>query len=277
MTRLADRASGVLGARTSRRGFLTKTAMVATALTVSPFRYILQPVTAYAAVCGCAGQDCDCGSACCDGFSAFCCEVNNGVNACPSGTFPGGWWRADGSIFCGGTRYIVDCNAECGSDFGCGCAQGDCGRRVSGCNHFRYGQCNQHLECAGAIVCRVASCVPPYQLDLGCSDETFWDNSTANHSADCSVSGAGAAAQPAADPVTPVQDPDADRAAPERADPVEEQSGDVQPESEGRREDSDADREESRRQRDAERAEQRGQREAERQQRAADRAAKAED
>lgn len=31
----------------------------------------------------------------------------------------------------------------------------------------------------------MASCEPPYLLDLGCSDETFWDNSTADHGADC--------------------------------------------------------------------------------------------
>lgn len=229
--------------------------MVATALAVSPFRYILQPITAYAAVCGCAGGNCDCDSACCDGYSAFCCEVNNGVNACPSGTFAGGWWRADGSIFCDGTRYIVDCNAECGTNWGCGCAQGDCGRRVSGCNHFRYGQCNQHVECAGAIVCRVASCVPPYQMDLGCSDETFWDNSTANHRADCSVSGEGRAAEPAP-------------ARPESAEPPPAPVASSEP--------VEVDREEQRRQREAEREEQRRQREAEREQRAIERAAEAE-
>ena len=259
MTRLAERASGALGARTSRRGFLSKTAMVATALAVSPFQYILRPITAYAAVCGCAGGNCNCDSACCDGYSAFCCEVNNGVNACPSGTFPGGWWRADGSIFCDGTRYIIDCNAECGTDWGCGCAQGDCGRRVSGCNYFRYGQCNQHVECAGAIVCRVATCVPPYRMDLGCSDETFWDNSTANHSADCSVSGGGRAAEPAPGPG-----------------PAPGETGAPPPEPEASSAPAAVDREEQRRQREAEREEQRRQREAEREQRAAERAAEAE-
>jgi hypothetical protein len=132
---LIDKSAAVLEARTSRRGFLVRAAVAGTALAVSPLRYLLRPVTAYAAICGCGGYDCNCGSACCDGYTAFCCEVNNGHNACPAGSFPGGWWRADGST----------------------------------------------------IVCRMATCEPPYLLDLGCSGDTFWDNATANHSADCSA------------------------------------------------------------------------------------------
>ena len=185
---LVDKTAAVLESRTSRRGFLVRAAVAGAALTVSPLKYLLRPVTAYAAICGCNGYDCDCGSACCDGYTAFCCEVNDGQNVCPQGSFPGGWWRADGSMFCDGTRYIVDCNLSCDVDWpGCGCAQGDCNRRGTSCNWFRYGQCNQHIECYGPIVCRMATCEPPYLLDLGCTDETFWDDSTANHTADCSV------------------------------------------------------------------------------------------
>ena len=185
---LIDKSAAVLEARTSRRGFLVRAAVAGTALAVSPLRYLLRPVTAYAAICGCGGYDCNCGSACCDGYTAFCCEVNNGHNACPAGSFPGGWWRADGSMFCDGTRYIVDCNLSCDADWpGCGCARGDCDRRVSACNYFRYGQCNQDIDCYGPILCRMATCEPPYLLDLGCTHDTFWDNATANHSADCSA------------------------------------------------------------------------------------------
>ena len=39
--------------------------------------------------------------------------------AAPPGTLTGGWWKVDGSGFCGGgARYYVDCNAPCGP---CGC------------------------------------------------------------------------------------------------------------------------------------------------------------
>ena len=258
MNRLVTRASGLLEARTTRRGFLSKTAMSATALAVSPLRYLLRPVTAYAAICGCGDRECDCGSACCDGYSAFCCEVNDGVNACPSGTFPGGWCGAAGSVFCDGTRYIVDCNAECGSGWGCGCAQGDCRRRVSGCNYFRYGQCNQHVGCAGPIVCRMATCVPPYELDLGCSDETFWDNDTANQSADCSVSdgdGGGGGGRDGGGGGEPAAEP---------ADTGEPQLSERQLERDQRSREREAERDERSRQRAEERAERSRQRDAER-------------
>jgi hypothetical protein len=235
---LVEKGAALLEARTSRRGFLVRAAVAGTAVAVSPFRFLLRPGTAYAAICGCADSDCNCGSACCDGYSAFCCEVNDGRNACPPGSFPGGWWRADGSIFCDGTRYIVDCNAYCDADFGCSCAQGDCGRRRTGCNWFRYGQCNQDVDCAGPIVCRMATCDPPYLLDFGCTDEPAWDNATANHGADCSSSGGGGGEAP-----------------PEEAAPPEPQ---LSP-------------------REQERAQRTSDREAERAQRAADRAAHGQD
>ncbi len=239
---LVEKGAAVLETRTSRRGFLVRAAVAATALAVSPLRYLLRPVTAYAAICGCGGYDCDCGSVCCDGYTAFCCEVNDGRNACPAGSFPGGWWRADGSVFCGGTRYIVDCNLHCDAPWpGCSCAQGDCNRRVTSCNYFRYGQCNQNIDCYGPIVCRVATCEPPYLLDMGCTDEAFWDDSTANHSADCSTAGA--------------VEGEGRRRAP----------------AEGEAEETAEDRAERSRQRDAERAARQAERDAERAQRQAER------
>jgi len=184
---LAEKSSSVLGSRTSRRGFLVRSALAGSALAVSPLKYLLRPVTAYAAICGCAGSDCNCGSACCDGYTDFCCSVNDGKNACPPGTFEAGWWRADGSQFCDGPRYYVDCNARCGVNAcSCGCTGGDCDNRRTCCNVFRYGQCNQHIECYGAIACRIVTCTPPYDL-YDCDRTTFWDDSTANHTANCTA------------------------------------------------------------------------------------------
>jgi hypothetical protein len=182
---LAEKGSAVLQSRTSRRGFLVRGALAGTALAVSPLRYLLRPVTAYAAICGCAGSDCNCGSACCDGYTEFCCAVNDGRNACPPGTFEAGWWRADGSDYCDGPRYYTDCNARCGSNAcSCGCAGDDCGNRRACCNVFRYGQCNQQIDCYGAIACRVVTCTPPYEL-FNCDSTTLWDDSTANHTSSC--------------------------------------------------------------------------------------------
>ena len=195
---LVERTSGWLEARTSRRGFLQASALAATALSIAPADYVLRPVTAYAAICACAGRDCGCGALCCDGYTQFCCTINHGVNACPPGTFAGGWWKADGSIYCAGPRYYVDCHAECQCTAGCAsgfctgcdglvcqCALGDCNNRHVGCNVFRYGQCHQEVACVGRIACRVVSCTPPYLLTTACSASSATDDYTRNHFAPC--------------------------------------------------------------------------------------------
>ena len=200
-TWLVDKAASALARRTDRRGFLAKTAIVGSALTVAPLDLLLRPGTAYAAICGCAGSACQCGSACCDGYTQFCCTINHGVNACPPGTFAGGWWKADGSRFCAGPRYYIDCMGYCstcttGCDRGhfcsggcdgraCECANGDCGNRKVGCTSFRYGQCHQEIACSGQIACRVVSCTPAWLLDDTCTTISATDNATANHTAPC--------------------------------------------------------------------------------------------
>jgi hypothetical protein len=203
---LAEKTSAILSARTSRRGFLVRSALAGSALAVTPAKYILRPVSAYAAICGCAGTDCDCGSSCCDGYTEFCCAVNaDGSNTCPPGTFEAGWWRADGSRFCEGPRYYVDCNATCGSGAcsgACGCAGGDCGNRRTCCNVFRYGQCNTHIECYGAIACRIVTCTPPYEL-FDCDATALWDDSTADHSSSCNSVTPAPPPAPAPEPAPP--------------------------------------------------------------------------
>jgi hypothetical protein len=192
---LIDRLAGALEQRTSRRGFLARTAVVGSALAVDPLGYALHPGTAYAAVCRCASPGCRCGSMCCDGYSEFCCTLT-GSNTCPTGTIPGGWWRADGSPFCGGgPRYYIDCHGMCATPGGpgactddglsCGCAGGDCGRRATGCVTFRYGQCHQEVPRVGRIACRVVTCTPAYLLDNACSTQVLMDNGTAGHNNPC--------------------------------------------------------------------------------------------
>ncbi len=185
--------------RTSRRGFLAKATVTATALTVAPTELLLKPGTAYGFICECVpGSNCDCSSACCDGYTQFCCTINDGVNACPPGTFAGGWWKADGSQYCAGARYFIDCMGEC-QNCGCGggnfcptcdnltceCALGTCSNRHVGCTEFRYGQCHQEISCSGRIACRVVSCTPPWVLDSTCTTVVQVDDNTANHYAPC--------------------------------------------------------------------------------------------
>lgn len=196
---VVDRLAAGLAARTDRRGFLARSAVVGSALVVNPIEYILKPMTAYAAVCSCAGTGCDCAAACCDGYTDFCCTIH-GINTCPPGTTAAGWWKVDGSAFCnGGARYYMDCNAGCGgcgcdasglcaggcTGTVCGCALGDCNHRRVGCNAFRYGQCHQEIPCLGPIVCRVVTCIPPWQIDGTCTQTVATDPATAGHDAAC--------------------------------------------------------------------------------------------
>ena len=181
--------------RVSRRNFLVQTALAGSALAVDPKGYLLTPQSAYSRICGPS-------SSCSSGYTVFCCTVNNGVNACPPGTFTAGWWKAaDSSWCCGGYRYIVDCNARCkscrsgcGGDhicdsrcWSCSCKcgpSGSCDQRRHCCNAFRYGQCNTQVGCSGGVACRVVSCVPPYKWD-NCTTTSLVDNATAEHNAPC--------------------------------------------------------------------------------------------
>jgi hypothetical protein len=175
-------------------------ALFGAALATHPLRYAIRPLTAYQVVCNCASSSCPCGSACCDGYTEFCCTLF-GKNQCPPGTVIGGWWLAEGpGTFCGGApRYYMDCNASCGG-CGCGssgicagscsgtvceCAFGDCNNRRTGCVMFRYGQCNQQLSCLGPIVCRVVTCIPPWEIDPTCTTTVAVDNATYFHDAPC--------------------------------------------------------------------------------------------
>jgi hypothetical protein len=169
-----------------------RAAVVGSALAVTPLRYLLRPGTAYASLCG---PETDCGS----GWSAMCCTINNGSNSCPPGSIAGGWWKADNSGFCGGgARYYIDCNATCscgcrGSGMcgpgchacQCHCASGTCDERRVCCNEFRYGQCHLEIGCMGPVVCRIVTCVPPWQFDGSCTTTSATANATALHDAPC--------------------------------------------------------------------------------------------
>jgi hypothetical protein len=197
---LADKVSGLLGSRFSRRGFFARSAVVGSAIAANPLTYALTPTDAYAAVCSCNGSNCECGSMCCDGYTEFCCTIS-GKNQCPPGALLGGWWKVDGSGFCSGPRYYMDCNAPCNgcgcggsgicsgsagcANTTCGCALGDCDNRKAGCVNFRYGQCNQQVSCIGPIICRVVTCIAPWEIDGTCTTTARYDANTATHDRPC--------------------------------------------------------------------------------------------
>ena len=186
---LVRRTSSFLASRSSRRGFLVGTAVTGSAVAAAGVKFATRPGTAYAAI-----TDCPPGSACLDGYTEFCCTINGGQNTCPPGSFAGGWWRADFSSFCNGTRYYIDCMQDCCGPrrldgFCSGCVEcqcgGGCDKRKVYCNYFRYGQCHQEIAESGPIACRVVTCVPPYATDPSCSPVSAVDNATAEHTAAC--------------------------------------------------------------------------------------------
>jgi hypothetical protein len=179
----------------TRRNVLVGATVAAAALATKPKEYALRPVSAYATICGP-------GNLASAGWTVFCCTINNGVNACPPGSFAAGWWKAADSSWCGsGYRYIVDCNASCSrcttgcgtsgicssNCWSCSCGSGStatCDQRRVCCNAFRYGQCNTQVRCSGGVHCRVVSCVAPYKW-ANCTTTSLVDNRTSEHSAPC--------------------------------------------------------------------------------------------
>jgi len=188
--RIAAAVGSVLERRTSRRGVIAHAAIVGSAFAVAPIRYLVRPGTAWAVI---APGDCPPGSRCTDGYTAFCCEIEHGANACPSGTYVAGWWKCtdyQGGGLCHqeGVRYYLDCNRTPGHGFpdGCHCANGDCDQRRVDCNHFRYGQCNPQVQGQTEVVCRLVICQNPATVEtIGCNATEMIDDNTCAHEAGC--------------------------------------------------------------------------------------------
>jgi hypothetical protein len=187
--RLAASLGGLLERRMSRRGALAKAAVAGSAFAVAPVRYLVRPGNAWAVV---SPNQCGSGK-CTDGYTAFCCEIERGLNTCPRDTYVAGWWKCTnyqggGLCHAEGVRYYVDCNRIPGHNFpgGCQCAQGDCGRRRVDCNHFRYGQCNTQVHGTTEVVCRLVICQNPATVDgMNCNGTEMVDDFTCNHEAGC--------------------------------------------------------------------------------------------
>jgi hypothetical protein len=188
--RLARALGGLLERRTSRRSLLARSALAGAALAVAPVRYLLRPETAWAVL---TSADCPPGSRCTDGYSAFCCEIEQGHNRCPQGTYVAGWWKCtdyQGAGLCAaeGVRYYLDCNRVPGVPYpgGCQCANGRCANRVIACNQFRYGQCNTNVASTTEVVCRLVICEHPATVaGLNCNRTLMIDDRVCAHEASC--------------------------------------------------------------------------------------------
>jgi hypothetical protein len=191
---MSERLVRALGAlierRTSRRSLLARSALAGAALAVAPVRYLVRPDSAWAVL---TSADCPGGSLCNDGYSAFCCEIQDGHNRCPAGTYVGGWWKCtdyQGGGLCQeeGVRYYLDCNRIPGIGYpgGCQCANGSCEQRIIDCNLFRYGQCNTDVVYTTEVVCRLVVCQNPATVPgLNCNGTLMVDNAVCGHQAGC--------------------------------------------------------------------------------------------
>jgi hypothetical protein len=194
VSRLTERFATSLGSllerRISRRSAISRAAVAGSAFAVAPLRYLLRPGTAWAVI---TPGDCSDGALCNDGYSAFCCEIADGHNRCPKGTYVAGWWKCTdyaGGGLCEreGVRYYLDCNNFPGHPFpgGCRCAGEDCNNRRIACNFFRYGQCNTEIEGVSDVVCRLVVCQNPATISgWGCNRTLMIDNATCGHEAKC--------------------------------------------------------------------------------------------
>jgi hypothetical protein len=185
--RLVEAGGSLLERRTSRRGLLARVALAGSAMAVAPLRYLLRPVSAWAVI-----DPGSCSSGLCtDGYTAFCCEINDGKNVCPTGTYVGGWWMCThyaGTSLCAaeGVRYYLDCNHLPGTSADCRCANDTCDERRADCNVFRYGQCNTQISGITPIACRVVVCQNPSTIDgLNCSASLAVDDNTCTHEWSC--------------------------------------------------------------------------------------------
>src|SRR5439155_5415030 len=81
--RLTRSATEMVGRRLERRTFLKRMAVAGSALAVAPVDFMIRPLTAQAII---RCRDCARGL-CCDGWTAFCCTINKGINACPANSY----------------------------------------------------------------------------------------------------------------------------------------------------------------------------------------------
>jgi len=186
MEGLFDRVVSGLNRRLPRRRLLVRAAVVGSALAVAPVAYLTRSLSAMAVV---TCSDCRSGGACCDGWTAFCCQLT-GKNTCPSNTFIAGWWKCTsytGSRLCDdqNVRYYVDCNRTPTAGCTCKCANNNCSHRRTCCNVFRYGQCNTEVAGVTEVVCRMVTCSNPSNLFVNCNPTMFVENATCTHEAGC--------------------------------------------------------------------------------------------
>jgi hypothetical protein len=154
-SKVLDKPSDILD-QTTRRSFLERVTLTATALAVGPVRFLIRPESAWAITC----SNCPPSSSCCDQNSAFCCSLTGVGNFCPGGSSECGYWQ------CGTNNlYYIDCCTSTGCT--CHCGNQSCAYRKSCCNPRFYSNCTGGAT--GPVVCRVTRQRRPDFCDFQCS------------------------------------------------------------------------------------------------------------
>ncbi len=192
--RLVNRVSRHLGKRSTRRSFLVKSAVVGSALAVNPLQYVFRPGHRV------RGDRVRPRGRLCVGVDGVLLLGEQRPERVPARIHPRRLvedrqllvlrWRRPvhprlqrelGGCGCGSSGICAPGCYNCG----CRCNTGSCDQRRHCCNQFRYGQCHQELACVGPVVCRVATCAPPWQWDPTCTTTSATANATALHAAPC--------------------------------------------------------------------------------------------
>ena len=181
-------------AASTRRSFLVRTAIFGSALAVNPLRYLLRPGTAYASLCG---PD----ASCCVGLDRVLLHGQRRPEHVPARLDPGRLVegrqlvvlqlrpallhrlqrrRADRAVR---RERRVRARLRARATVTARRARATSASRAA--TQFRYGQCHQDLACVGPIVCRVVTCVPPWEFDATCTTTSATANATALHDAPC--------------------------------------------------------------------------------------------
>ncbi len=176
----------------ARRSFLLRVAVVGSALATAPLRYLLYPGTALAAVVG--PLECRSGK-CADGYTEFCCEINQGgVNACPTGTFAGGWWMCTDYA---GSAALLRAAASATTLIATRCpaipspaaavaATTTAATGASRATSSATASATPHIDGTTAVVCRLVVCENPATIsELHCSAALATDNAVCGHEAPC--------------------------------------------------------------------------------------------
>ena len=172
----------------------------ARAVAANPLTYALTPTDAYAAVCSCSGSNCDCGSLVLRRLHRVLLHPHAARTSARPAPLLGGWWKVDGSGFCSGPRYYMDCNAPCN---GCGCGgSGICSGSVLGhrlrVRPRRLQQPQGRLRATSATASATSRspasarssagsspASPPWEIDGTCTTTARYDAATAYHDRPC--------------------------------------------------------------------------------------------